>query len=239
MAWLKRKAREPVEQNPDRLLHQKEVVVPFQHLSPALREFITDIPAQRRVRGIAELGATSIIGVTGGLVGGGVPPEAGFPLLFMASTAGMFAANTRTKVAEAIQEAYAHASHIMGHAGILDTKFEGHYPRDWMHPGVVANYHPIFFVDGKGNLHFLRQNKRGEAFRHRWQQTKPGKLGFTAWRWRGYLRPPKFPAKEVSLARRLAQSLQRQFLRSQLAPAPTQLGRRRPTNMRFRRARAP
>src|SRR3989338_8813181 len=118
------------------------------------------IQFSRGLRGITE----TMFAPTPALLSLGIAAGDVFPtILATASLAG--AANLRAGAARTIQWAHERVIKTMNHFGLLDTKFEGHYPRDWMNPGIVAKYHPIFFVDQKGNIHFLRQNKKGESFR--------------------------------------------------------------------------
>lgn len=140
------------------------------------------------------------------------------------------ALQNEVEIRKLIQNQHQLLRNAMAEDGVLDKKFEGNYPANWMRPNVVAEYHPIFFVDGRGNIHFLRERKSGEAAKQVWQQTKIGRAGFTLWRWRAYLRPPKFPAREASKAREWVARMTGQLRMggAKLAPA-------RVRGMRFRR----
>jgi len=105
---------------------------------------------------------------------------------------GSAAAAGRAVIAKTIQSKHKDLVKAMKESGILQTKFEGNYPRDWINPTIVANTHPVFFVNWKGDLIFPKMT-RTEYARYVFQQKWPGKLGLNLWRWRAYLEPPKAP----------------------------------------------
>lgn len=181
----------------DERLNQSEITIRVEHLHPDLQKIISDglgavlegkdpgIRVQRRTRAAYDFNAFG--GAVAGIVGKGYPRLGGV---------GLFAATAylRTVAAIGIQIKHEELTEEMHKRPVIQTKFEGDYPEDWVKAGAIAETHPIFYVDGKGNLHFLKNN-RMEYARHKFQQTTFGKLGLNLWRWRAYLKPPEAPQK--------------------------------------------
>ncbi len=244
MGLFRREKTKPLAEPeaPQRLLQQDEVVVPIEHVHPKLWEELhrstneydallmrygmgfeayekAPLTVTRSTRSVSEI----LLGVAAGAA---LHPQ--LPLTAAMTAAAAVA--VRTISAVGVQRSHEHLMDAMGRYGVLNTQFEGHYPMDWMHPSIIRQTHPIFYVDGKFNLHFLRSRKRGEATRYRWQQTRLGRCGVTLWRWRAYLHTPKFPAREASKAREWVARMT-----SQLRLGGVKLAPARVRGMRFRR----
>jgi hypothetical protein len=86
----------------------------------------------------------------------------------------------------------------MNRKGIITTEFEKLYPDRWINPTIVAQTHPIFYVQRNGDLVFMKSDRQ-EYFKYRYQNT----LNRAMWRWREYLEPPTAPetAKEWAKAK--------------------------------------
>lgn len=174
------------------------VLIKFNHLNPALQGIIgrkgmgfkewnssLAIRAQRQGKTVFEgipLTALISIGASLGWGMGGAAIIGGLPILVPA----------RAAIAESIQDRHEDLVNAMKKFGILQTKFEGNYPRDWINPTTVANTHPIVYVKGNGDLVFLRAT-RAEYARYVFQKSFARKLGLNPWRWRAYLEPPTAP----------------------------------------------
>ena len=100
----------------------------------------------------------------------------------------------RTLVAKLVQWRHRDLVKAMKDFGILQTKYEKGYPKDWINPTIVSRTHPTFYVNRKGDLIFPKMT-RIEYARYVFQKRFPGKLGLNSWRWRAYLEPPERPEK--------------------------------------------
>jgi hypothetical protein len=67
----------------------------------------------------------------------------------------------------------------MNKFGVFDAKSEGTYPENWMRPTEISKTHPIFYVNGKGDIIFLKSTRK-EYFRYKYQQ----KLGRSYRSWK-------------------------------------------------------
>jgi len=192
---------------------RRPVTVEFGHLNPALQAIIgksafddfcltldkKKLKALRFNRGLGELSLLAGIGFLSGCPGPKLPSDN-----LHGVTAALAGSSLRTWAAKLVQKRYIGLIKSMNQSGILQTKFEGNYPRDWINPTIIANSHPVFYVNAKGDMVFLRNN-RWEYARYVFQKSFAGKIGLNLWRWRGYLEPPKAPqpvrewAKEKAL----------------------------------------
>ncbi len=191
---------------------KKPVLIKFEHLNPALQDMIgrkgmsfrewnssLAIRAQRQGKAIFEglpLTVLISIGASFGWGMSGVATIGGLPILVSA----------RRAIAKSIQDRHEDLVSAMKKFGILQTKFEGNYPRDWINPTIVANTHPIVHVKGNGDLVFLRAT-RAEYARYVFQKSFAGKLGLNPWRWRAYLEPPTAPKPIRAWAKQWAAEL--------------------------------
>ena len=116
---------------------------------------------------------------------------------------GMATALDRIHFARWIQLKHEHLVREMKKVGILQTKYEKNYPRDWLNPTIVAKTHPSFFVNWRGDLIFPKMT-RTEYARYQFQKSFAGKIGLNAWRWRGYLEPPEAPKPVMAWAKEKA-----------------------------------
>lgn len=213
----------------DKRLKQNEVIVPYNALNLRIQEIIGKkgslgiydesivhsqpeffsnqlaIRHLRKVRGFTE--GNAAIGLLTGM------PE---------GIAGAFLHwGARMVTVKYIRKSYEDILDVMNKFGVLQTKIEASFPKDWINPTKISQTHPIFFVDGKGNIHFLKDGSRLEYARHIFQKTRAGKLGFGFWRWRGYLSPPKAPEKAKDWAKRkVSEWAAKAKRRPKMMPAP-------------------
>ncbi len=122
---------------------------------------------------------------------------------FIGGTLSTASAGARTLLAHAVQKRHDDLISAMQKYGIVQTRFEENFPQEWINPTSVKKTHPIFYVDFKGNLHFLKES-RIEYARHAFQKTWMGKIGWNPWNWRTYLRPPEVPESAVKWGKRKA-----------------------------------
>lgn len=192
-------------------LQEKSITIEFSHLNPILREIIgtsspkdiateflggnsRTIKASRRWRAFSEtftlINALNLVSWSTAGSQHGFSREAQ-----AASAAGMaISAIGRTVMAKAIQRKHGELATAMKEFGIMQTRFEGNYPKGWINPAIVANTHPSFYVKANGDLVFPSQT-RIEYARYVFQKKFPGKMGLNPWRWRAYLEKPEAPAK--------------------------------------------
>ncbi len=116
----------------------------------------------------------------------------------IAATGTALSVLSRTMAARAVQKKHRELAAAMKEFGIMQTKFEGDYPRDWINPTIVAKTHPTFYVKANGDVVFPSQT-RIEYARYVFQKKFPGKIGLNPWRWRAYLEKPKAPAKVADI----------------------------------------
>ena len=174
----------------DKRLRKKEIIIPYEHLTSQAQKIIgqeSSIKEWRANRGFAELGVVGNATYKGGL------PFSGASFLL------------RTIAAHYVQNRHRELVEDLNEHGIFRDKFSNAYPDGWLNPTTVAETHPVFFVDARGNLHFLKDS-RTEYARHVFQKMWAGKIGLNMWRWRVYLRPPKVPESVVSWAKNKAKT---------------------------------
>ena len=199
---------------------KRPVTVEFEHLNPALQGIIgresglsstlgghNNIKSRRFMRATSEATGLNLLL---GLVGLSALPHKvlssteGRNMMGLTSGGLILASSLRLLLAKTIQRKHKQLIKSMKRFGILQPCFEGNYPGDWINPAIVANSHPVFYVNAKGDMVFLRSN-RWEYARYVFQKSFAGKIGLNLWRWRGYLEPPKAPqpvrewAKEKAL----------------------------------------
>ncbi len=180
-------------------LKKESLIIKFQHLNPALQEMIGRPNKKETLKKIILMENPTIRDKRRGRViaeGSGLLclPAISSPLAVYSSVGIGLAATGRTFFAKAIQKQHKELVSKMKKFGLLQTKFEGNYPRDWINPATVARTHPVFFVNYKGDLIFPKMT-RTEYARYVFQKRFPGKLGLNPWRWRAYLEPPERPEK--------------------------------------------
>lgn len=205
----------------DKRLHSKEIVVPYDELDLHLQKLIGDpklssfmslgkslsetrnsrsIKTERTLRGLMELqtlayGTHAII-----TKGRDSFDKAIIPISIL----------LRTNFARQVQKKHLELADAMRKHGIIQTRFENKYPIEWINPTIVAETHPIFYVDRKGNAHFLKES-RAEYARYSYQKAWAGKMGLNMWRWRAYLRKPEAPESVKQWAQKKAKQWAKQL----------------------------
>ncbi len=183
----------------------KVVTIKRKHLNPRLQEIIgtrfsgitsTTVIGDRRLRALNEVGLTmNTVALAGSL------PKASNREMIPYTSAGIaIGASARTLIAKLIQKRHRQLVKEMKNVGLLQTKFEGSYPRDWINPAIVAKTHPVFYVKANGDLVFLKPT-RTEFMRYQFQKKFLGKIGLNPWRWRAYIKKPKAPKKVWDIAK--------------------------------------
>lgn len=134
--------------DPDWLIRKKTIEIPFQHLGFDVQRIVGLIPMSRIVRSAA--GAAGTVGLASAGVGlflGAKDRDAG---IFGVSAGVGISAGTfihgRQKTVKLIQEQHDAVMEAMNKGGVLQTRFEGNYPRDWLRPASIGLTHPIFYV---------------------------------------------------------------------------------------------
>ncbi len=178
------------------------IKIPFEHLSEAVRQEIgysikRDVSSKREtlqsLRGFRSFGRLSVFGGVAALAATDSNDIIGkASSVAFSSAMGLGALQMLT--APWIQKKHEELKNAINKHGLLNTKFEGHYPINWMNSGIVAETHPVFYVTGRGDLVFKKPT-RLEHMRYLDQQRFYGKTGLLPWRWRVYLEPPKAPQK--------------------------------------------
>ena len=231
MPFWKRKSRLE-EWNPDTLLKRHSIRIPNNELNPVLQMIIgTDVPFlkepitirnSRILREIQEVNILSYAALAYGSNSFSLAdkPHNFFVTPLVLATGGV----AYTYLAKRVQKLHEELADEMNRVGVLQSKFEGRYPRDWMNPSIISRTHPVFYVNRKGDLVFVKES-RAEYYRYRFQRAFPGKLGLNFWRWRAYLRPPKVPeAWKVWAARKIKEHARRWKPVKAGRPVPVPLG---------------
>ncbi len=185
-------------------MNNKEIIIPLKHLAPGVRLLIGDPKLAREVFPImVEYNLKTSRSYRSLLHGGSLLnlyllqqylAEKNFSGGVILGGLLLYGGKVHIKTAETVQNYHLRIIDLMKKHGILDTKFEGNYPPELMRPTDLSRTHPVFFVDFKGNVHFLKES-RAEYARFKFQKTSVGKAGFHPWMYRAYLRPPEAPEK--------------------------------------------
>lgn len=196
-------------------LTKRRVRIPFEHLSPALKEAIgysgkpsfaeMSFPMPVRYKQLRKLrslrGLFEIISVASAMLAADEFSKGRYSRAVLDSSATGASAIPRTVFAKMVQEKHDEIVRAMEDYGLLTTSAEKSYPGGWLNPATVLRTHPIFFVAANGDLVLLRES-RVEYARYKFQKALPGRWGLNLWRWRAYLRPPEAPESVKSLAAR-------------------------------------
>jgi hypothetical protein len=192
----------------ENLRNNSKIIIPYDHLHPKLQKIIGTPPAvpslsynkphktgdPTRVFEDSLHGARRARGFADGALGFGIltamatPPDRKHLLVFPTTAL----IGGRIAAAKFIQRGHKRLASAMKSNEIVQPKFQKEYPEGWEKWLTIAANHPIFYVNARGDLVFLKTN-RMEYARHHFQKRWPGKGGFTLWRWRGYLKPPVAP----------------------------------------------
>ncbi|MFH0712944.1 MAG: hypothetical protein V1722_05910 [Candidatus Micrarchaeota archaeon] len=215
------------------LKEQTTVKIPFEHLSEGVKRAIGYSQKEAFQFNPDPFRSTSVQGWRGRrnfIRAGGIGPVAlieaiskdvPVPAKLASAVSGVSLAFVTSQLITApkIQRAHENLKEAINKHGLLDTKFEGHYPFRWMSPAFVAKTHPVFYVTGRGDLVFKKPT-RLEYMRYLDQKRWYGKSGLLPWRWRVYLEPPQAPEKVKVWAReRLAALVRRPSLEPAFSPA--------------------
>jgi len=197
----------PEKQKP---LKEQLTVIKFEHLNPALQDMIgkpgsgsvirsifsdnsSTIRDERKTRALIEAMTLATLLDLLNVFPFSLSPQS--KLETRVATGMMaFLLGGRAAIARGIQARHKKLVKAMKKFGILQTRFEGSYPRDWINPTTVAKTHPAFYVNRKGDLVFPKIT-RTEYARYVFQKRFLGKLGLNPWRWRAYIEPPTRPKK--------------------------------------------
>lgn len=170
------------EFNPQQILTQKEITIPFADLNPHVQQVIEEINLHRSERATGEF----LMGIALAAYSKG---------LAAVLSGGLFGVGfgRRGWNVGLVQKKHAE---IREKEKLLRSDRENTYPRDWIHINEITKTHPIFYVKGNRDL-VLVKNSRMEYFRYRVQHEylkgTIGLFGLNPWRWRGYLQPPTAP----------------------------------------------
>ncbi|MDP2666196.1 MAG: hypothetical protein Q8P05_01690 [Candidatus Diapherotrites archaeon] len=167
-----------VERFNNRLKRNSKVVILRRHLNPSFRIENGEINEIRAARVSGPI-------LISPFYAGGDPKN--YPAKLAISIAFVLSANPF--IAQIIQRFY---SELPLDQPIIMPPFERFYPEGWIQASRIKETHPIYYVDMKGNLVFVK-NSRMEYFRYLFQKSLLGRLGYNPWWWRGYIEPPKAP----------------------------------------------
>jgi hypothetical protein len=158
-----------------------KIIIPKEHLSPVLRSRLTDkINLIRKIIGFGTSLQIPLI------------THVAYESPGLATYLGTYGLYTKYRATESYNKFINYIRDLANKFGLLDTKVEHLYPKDWIKPTEVAKTHPIFYIDLNGNLVIL-QNSRLEYYRYAYQKSFPGKFGLQPWLWRSYFEPPQAP----------------------------------------------
>ncbi|PIN98266.1 MAG: hypothetical protein COT90_05110 [Candidatus Diapherotrites archaeon CG10_big_fil_rev_8_21_14_0_10_31_34] len=200
----------------------RDIVVKFEHLNPNLQEIInskfsmqdridqTSLKNLRRYRGVGDLGLLTTIAASANLPQ--VPSSQALHVL-----GGTLFLLGRTISSYGIKIAHRRIVNSMKENGLLQTRFEGHYPKDWINPSIVARTHPSFHVKGNGDIIF-HKTTRTEYFRIKFQE----RFKVAGWRWRACLAPPVAPEKAREWAKQKLAEIARRIpkIKPVIKPVP-------------------
>lgn len=240
--------------NPQELLKKSTIRVPFKELNSSLQQVIAlsevivyDAPDQVQIfhrPSIAEARfhrknneLLMLTNVGGGFLSGKVhmiPASLVFGLFF-----GRAAARRHLWVSS-IQNAHEALVHRMAKHGIIQTEFEGRYPKDWINPTIVSRTHPVFDVENNGDIIFRKVTRR-EYLQYLMQKKWVGNYGVNTWQWRGYLAPPRAPEPVKKWAqaklKKMLERIPRPSWRPQPVPGFGRVQARAKKTSRFRTVR--
>ena len=141
------------------MLEQTTIRIPFEHLSEAAQQVIGGsqsgtIGRARYLRRTAEA-----VGLAGGVLGVGAAHLIGAHYQSALIGSGIPTLGYRIKFSQEVQKAHNTLKEAVNKHGLLATKFEGHYPFNWVSAGVVAKTHPIFYVTARGDMVFKKPTR--------------------------------------------------------------------------------
>jgi hypothetical protein len=241
-----------------------DITVKFEHLNPKVQEIIwkyeqttleetatkhplkigvnelkkhfnyNTIKGSRRMRGAAEL----VVGIN--VLGVFLQKGRAFNAnLFSANlTGGVLGAAGSVVFAAMIKYLHTKLVDSIKEKGLLQTRFEGKYPQDWINATSIAKTHPSFHVKANGDIVFHRTT-RMEYFRIKFQE----RFKVAGWRWRALLGPPLAPKKVRDLVKAQIQKIAKKIPKTAPKPIPapaaarkkteTMLGKRRKFKIKF------
>lgn len=195
------------------MLKQNTVRVRFEDLNPIVQVTIgkkasvmddvrindANLKTLRRERSIAE-GATAGYAVLGAMAAYKASTNPGVrntasTVSAVGGLGSLFGLAIRQGTVEVIQKRHQEIAEYMDKYGVLQTHSEKEYPPGWLNPTMVAETHPIFSVQGNGDIIFRRVTRK-EFWLLKRQEKWIGKAGVNLWRWRGTLRKPLAPEVE-------------------------------------------
>lgn len=156
------------------LLRESKIVIPASELNPRLISH--ELFHQRMARILGYATALAVTNTRGPSLGRAVGVTAG-SIIF------------NPVFAKRVQKIYADIDFSQP---IFFISHEHKYPEGWISAKRIRETHPIYYIDMKGNLVFLKPS-RAEYYRYLFQKSTLGKLGYNTWWLRGYLEPPKAP----------------------------------------------
>ena len=205
--------------------NQKEIIVPYNTLAPELQAIIgnpkrmklsypveafnkilsksgfqNSIIMARTFRGIAEINAAAFILLS-------LTPKS--QALNLRLTSGAMLA-LRIAVVKIVQRKHEELLSTIKKVGIIKQGAHAKYSA-FADINELEKTHPIFFVDAKGNLHFLKETKT-ECARSIFQKKWAGRIGLNMWRWRVYLHEPQPTQSLNAWAKETAQAWAKKFV---------------------------
>jgi len=230
-----------------------DVVIKFEHLNPRVQKLIWDyeplkiqeilainpskktIKGARRLRGFLESTTSlSALILAGTQVGAyKLQSPASSTMFKIAITTGVLG---RGITAHNIKKLHTKLVDSIKKNGLLQTRFEGHYPEDWINPVIVSKTHPSFHVKGNGDIVF-HKTTRTEYFRIKFQE----RFKVAGWRWRVCLAPPVAPQTVRAWTKQKLAEIARNLPRVKPArkpvPAPAFSKKRKPVAQKKLRPR--
>ena len=206
----------------DELEKRKKIIIPKTDLHPNIRNmsYTERLNIFRAINGVT--GGANIVSFL----------NANYSNSSFAYLVFLFGLHVKSKITKDSREAFKFMTNSFA-KGLINPALvgDGKYP-DWFFKkdfmSKLGETHPIFYVDLKGNLVFVKES-RSESIRYELQQSITKKafgvkfdlnlvkiFGLQPWLWRGYLRPPVVPEKIKSL---VAHRLMRALKRRRTAPA--------------------
>lgn len=194
---------------------KQDVTIKLQHLHPKVQEIIDSGSFLDELGGLKSRSIRNLRRLR--TVGGPLALAASLSLQNQIAVSGSLLNTMLGGIV--IKRLHKHLVNAIKENGLLNTKYEGHYPDNWMSPAIVAKTHPSFHVKGNGDIVF-HKTTRMEYFRVKFQD----RFKVAAWRWRACLEPPTAPKKVRDLVKaqlnRIAQQAKRLTPRPFPRPVP-------------------
>ena len=187
----------------DQLKEQKTVVVKFSHLNFLAKNTINFAFGDKHILKYLGTGIKNLrfLRIASLLAGSALFLSSFYPPLIImvpALLSGLSFTVLGLMTGKVLQHTNNTLRNEMGSLLVLDWKYRKQYPRNWKDLSVVAETHPVFFVNQIGNVVFKRDSILERFLRRMQEMPLIHILGIHPWRWRNYVKPPSAEVLGIS-----------------------------------------